>query len=68
MSSIIQLYIGELVASLRLGTSLKPNTEPLPLVKQTTFAPDATCPVTETGSHPGESIKTKPFVLIGSAY
>jgi hypothetical protein len=68
MSSVIRKNIEELVDSLRLGTGLHPKTELLQVVKQTTFAPDATCPVTETGSYPGESIKTKPFVLIGSAF
>jgi len=53
---------------LEAGDRLTPQPEPLPVVKQTTFAPDATCPVTETGSYPGESIISKPFVLIGSAY
>ena len=38
------------VATLIDGTGVQPNAEPRPVVKQTTFAPPATMPVTETGS------------------
>ncbi len=50
MSSSILLYIDVLVANFKLGTGLHPKHEPLPVVKHITLAPDATCPVTETGS------------------
>jgi hypothetical protein len=40
----------EFVANLMLGTGLAPNTEPRPVVKQTTLAPAAISPVTEQGS------------------
>ena len=58
----------ELVASFKLGAGLQPKTEPRPVVKQTTLAPAATCPVTETGSYPGESMKTNPLLFTVSAY
>ena len=67
ISSVIRSYIGVLVAILIEGTGLNPKTEPRPVVKQMMFAPDATCPVAEVGSKPGESMKTKPFAVIGSA-
>jgi hypothetical protein len=38
------------VANFRLGTGLQPKQDPLPVVKQITLAPEATCQVTETGS------------------
>ena len=50
MSSDIFSYMAELVESFRLGTGLHPKQDPRPVVKQITFAPDATCPVTDTGS------------------
>src|SRR6267142_4386608 len=50
MSSSMRLYIAELVASLIEGAGLQPNTLPRPVVKQTRFAPPATCPVAATGS------------------
>src|ERR1700750_382210 len=67
MSSSIRLYIGELVASLIDGAGLQPNTLPRPVVKQTRLAPPPTCPVAATGSYPGVSIKTKPFLVTASA-
>jgi hypothetical protein len=48
MSSSMRRYIGELVASLIEGAGLQPNTPPRPVVKQTRFAPPATCPVAAT--------------------
>src|SRR3954464_2569508 len=50
------------------GEGLQPNTLPRPVVKQTRFAPPATCPVAATGSKPGVSMQTKPFWVTGSAY
>src|SRR3954462_1707591 len=50
------------------GEGLQPNTLPRPVVKQTRFAPPATCPVAETGSYPGVSMQTNPFLVTGSAY
>src|ERR1700710_429152 len=67
MSSSIRLNIAELVASLIEGAGLQPNTLPRPVVKQTRLAPPATCPVAATGSYPGVSIKTKPFLVTASA-
>src|SRR6266403_1083048 len=67
MSSSIRLYIAELVASLIEGAGLQPNTLPRPVVKQTRLAPPATCPVAATGSYPGVSMKTKPFLVTASA-
>src|SRR5262249_6829980 len=43
-------YSTELLAILIDGAGLKPNADPLPVVKTTTLQPPATCPVTETGS------------------
>ena len=43
-------YICELVAILMQGAGLKPETEPRPVVKQTTLQPPATSPVIEHGS------------------
>src|SRR3954467_9974989 len=68
MSSCSRRYIGELVAILIDGDGLQPNMLPRPVVKQTTLAPPATCPVADTGSYPGVSMKTKPFAVTGSAY
>ena len=42
--------MAEFVAILIDGDGLQPNTLPRPVVKQTRFAPPATCPVAETGS------------------
>ena len=50
MSSSMWLNTRELVASLSDGAGLQPYTDPRPVVKHTTLAPPATCPVTETGS------------------
>ena len=55
------------VDNFKLGTGLHPKQDPLPVVKHITFAPDATWPVTDTGSYPGESIKLKPLFFKGSA-
>src|SRR5262249_14336779 len=68
MSSSMCRYISELVASLIDGTGLQPNTEPRPVVKQTRLQPPATSPVIDTGSWPGVSMNTKPFVVMGSPY
>src|SRR4051794_23375144 len=68
ISSCSRRYIGELVAILIDGDGLQPNMLPRPVVKQTTLAPPATCPVADTGSYPGVSMKTKPFAVTGSAY
>src|SRR3954466_10052217 len=68
MSSCRRRYIGELVAILMDGEGLQPNTLPRPVVKQTRLAPPATCPVADTGSYPGVSMKTKSFLVTGSAY
>ena len=67
MSSSMLPVHGVFVASLMEGAGLQPNTEPRPVVNTTMFAPPATRPVTETGSWPGVSMKTKPGVVIGSA-
>src|SRR3546814_13591759 len=50
------------------GDGLQPYTDPRPVVKQITFAPPATCPVADTGSYPGVSMKTKPWLCTGWAY
>ena len=55
------------MATLIEGTGLQPKQLPLPVVKTTTFAPPATIPVTDAGSKPGVSIKTKPRSVTGSA-
>src|SRR5229473_8399475 len=68
MSSCMWRYMSELVASLIDGTGLQPKTEPRPVVKQIMLQPPATRPVIDTGSCPGVSMKTKPFVVIGSPY
>src|SRR5918999_5853718 len=68
MSSCMWRYISELVASLIDGTGLQPKTDPRPVVKQIMLQPPATSPVIETGSCPGVSMNTKPFVVIGSPY
>src|SRR5713226_6978542 len=67
ISSDMRLYREVFDAILREGVGLQPKTDPLPVVKQMTLAPLATCPVAETGSKPGESIKTRPFCRMGSA-
>ena len=67
MSSIMRSYIGVFEAILILGVGLHPKQLPRPVVKTTTFAPPATSPVTEIGSKPGVSMKTKPFAVTGSA-
>ena len=66
MSSSICRYTSEFVASLMEGTGRHPKTEPRPVVNTTMLAPPATRPVTDTGSWPGVSMKTKPRVVIGS--
>src|SRR4051794_22088575 len=68
MSSSMRWKRGVLVAILIDGEGLQPNTLPRPVVKQTRFAPPATCPVAATGSKPGVSMNTKPFWVTGSAY
>src|SRR5216683_3109807 len=60
ISSDMRLYREVFDAILREGVGLQPKTDPLPVVKQMTLAPLATCPVAETGSKPGESMKTRP--------
>ncbi len=50
ISSLIFLNIAVLVANFKLGTGLQPKHDPRPVVKQITLAPEATWPVTETGS------------------
>lgn len=60
--------MGVLEASLRVGEGYDPKQDPLPVVKQIKFAPPAICPVTETGSYPGVSMKTNPLSSIFSAY
>ncbi len=62
MSSSLWQYMSELVTNLMDGTGLQPNTDPRPAVKQMTLQPPASNPVIETGSWPGVSMKTKPFV------
>src|SRR5690606_6605729 len=66
-SSFIRSYKGVLLDSLAQGTGLQPNAEPRPVVKQITCAPEATCPVADTGSKPGLSINTRPRSVISSA-
>ena len=65
MSSDMRLKRVVLEAILREGVGLQPKTEPLPVVKQMMLAPLATWPVAETGSKPGESMKTRPFSCDG---
>ena len=67
MSSFILLYKFELVASLIDGVGFAPKHDPLQVVKAIRFAPPAICPVAETGSKPGVSIKTNPFLSTFSA-
>src|SRR5215212_1834844 len=50
------------------GAGLQPKTLPRPVVKHTTFAPPATCPVAATGSKPGVSMNTNPLFVTASAY
>src|ERR1700681_4885976 len=50
MSSSMRLYIAELVASLIEDAVLQPHTLPVPMLKQTRWAPPATCPVAATGA------------------
>src|SRR5271163_4113621 len=68
MSSSMRRNSAELVAILMEGVGLQPNTLPRPVVKHSTFAPPATCPVTATGSKPGVSMITNPFWVTASAY
>src|SRR5205085_10419120 len=68
MSSSWRSHSAVLVASFSDGDGAQPYAEPRPVVKQIMLAPPATCPVADTGSYPGVSMKTKPFALTGSAY
>src|SRR5687768_5834926 len=68
MSSSMWRYMSEFVASLMDGTGLQPNTDPRPVVKQMMLQPPATRPVMDTGSWPGVSMNTNPFVEMGSPY
>src|SRR3978361_188101 len=68
MSSSCLSHNAVFVASFSEGDGAQPYAEPRPVVKQIRFAPDATWPVAETGSYPGESMNTKPFAAIRSAY
>ena len=67
MSSLMRSNIGVFVAILIDGAGLNPKTDPRPVVNSTRLQPLATSPVTEAGSLPGESMKAKPRVVIGSA-
>ena len=55
-----------LVANLMQVEGLKPDTEPLPVVKTIILAPDAIWPVTEQGSYLGLSMKLRPGVEANS--
>ncbi|MNN90857.1 hypothetical protein D3C81_2088800 [compost metagenome] len=50
MSSLMRWYMGELLASLKVGAGTEPKQEPRPVVKAIRLAPPATWPVAETGS------------------
>jgi len=65
ISSCILENMVVFVASLTHGTGLLPKQDPLPVVKQIRLHPDETCPVTEQGSKPGESMKLRPVFFMG---
>ena len=68
ISSSRRSNIGVLVANFMDGLGFAPKHDPRPVVNAIILAPPAICPVAETGSNPGVSIKTKPLASTRSAY